>query len=288
MKSQKSKSHKWEAFDVINTILLLILVLSMIMPVWNTLAVSLSSNMASIQPGLKLWPKDISIEGYTTVWNKVQLWRPFMNNVIVTVVGTFFHVVLASMAGYVLIQKDMPGKRFMVSFIMLTMMVPSELIMIPLYVVNKELGLINHLSALVIYGLVSGFSILLMRNYFLAISDSIAESARIDGAGEFRIFSRMYMPLAKPGLATVTLFEFVSRWNHLTSAVLYISNSAKYTLQIALRSIIMVNDSTSSSDYVTPNVRMAGIIISLIPLIIIYPYAQKYFVEGIMLGSIKE
>lgn len=275
-------------FQVLNLLFLLFLSLSMIIPLVNTMSVSFSSNIDSMRPGIKLWPGEWSIEGYTTVWNRIELWRPFFNNVIVTGTGTLLHVFLSAMAGYVLIQKDLPGKKWLVTMIMITMMIPGEAIMIPLYVVNKELSLLNTLTSLVIYGLASGFSILLMRNYFLSVPSDLAEAARIDGASEFRIFLTCYLPLAKPGLATVTLFEFVSRWNHFTPALLYISDNSKYTLQLALSSLILSNDSTSSSDFLTPNVRMAGVVIAIIPLILIYPLVQRFFIKGLMVGATKE
>ncbi|GAX90058.1 carbohydrate ABC transporter permease [Effusibacillus lacus] len=282
----ESPQGRW--FARFNAVFLWILIATMIIPLLNTLTVSLSSNIASMQPGIKLWPKEINFEGYKTVWNGIELWQPFVNNVIVTVIGTLFHVFLAALAGYVLLQRELPGKKWMTTFIILTMIIPAEAIMIPLYVVNQELGLLNTLTSLVVSGLVSGFSILLMRNFFLSVPYELAEAARIDGASEFRIFTDLYLRLAKPGVATVTLFEFVHRWNQFTSALLYINDDSKYTLQLALRSLIIASDSTSSSDFITANVRMAGIMIALIPLIIIYPFVQKYFVKGIMLGSTKE
>ena len=275
-------------FDAVNVLFLLALVSTMIIPFLNVLALAFSTNFDSMQPGIVLWPKQFSIEGFLTVWNKMQLYLPFQNNVIVTAVGTVGHVLLCSLAGYVLIQPGLPGKKWIVSFILITMMIPGETIMIPLYVVNRDLGLLNTLWALIISGLLSGFSILLMRNFFLSVPYEMSESAKMDGAGDFRIFFRIYMPLAKAGLATVTLFEFVSRWNQFTPALLYINNHAKYTLQIALKSLIVDTDSTSSNFVVTTNVRMAGIVIALLPLIVIYPFVQKYFVKGIMLGASKE
>ncbi|MGD7054201.1 carbohydrate ABC transporter permease [Sutcliffiella horikoshii] len=283
-----TKKEYRQPFHLFNTVFLLLLILLMIIPLINTWAVSFSSNVASMQPGIKLWPTQFSLEGYQTIWNRLELWRPVMNNIIVTIFGTVGHVILASMAGYVLIQKELPGKKTIISFIMITMMIPAEAIMIPLYIVNKDLGLLNTLTSLVVSGLVSGFSILLMRNYFLSVPYSLAESAKIDGASDFTIFRKIYMPMALPGLATITLFEFVSRWNHFTSALLYINDPEKYTLQLALRSLIITSDATSSADFFTNNVRMAGIMIALIPLLFIYPFVQRFFVKGIMLGSTKE
>lgn len=275
-------------FDGVNLLFLFILLATMLIPLLNTFALAFSSNFASMQPGIILYPKEFSVQGFTTVWNRMQLYTPFLNNVIVTLIGTVCHVLLCSMAGYVLIQKGLPGKKLMVSAILLTMTIPGEAIMIPVYVVNKELGLLNSLTALIMSGLVSGFSILLMRNFFLTVPVEMSESATMDGAGAFRIFITMYIPLAAAGLATVTLFEFVSRWNQFTPALLFISDHAKYTLQIALKSLIVDTDSTSSNFIVTTNVRMAGIVIALLPLVIIYPYVQKYFVKGILVGANKE
>lgn len=288
MKSMNKISLPGRLFDTINVLFLLLLVLTMVIPFINTLALAFSSNFASMQPGIVLWPKEFSLEGFSTVWNRMKLYLPFTNNVVVTVVGTLGHVFLSSMAGYVLIQKGLPGKKWMLSAILLTMMIPSEAIMIPLYIVNQDLGLLNTLSSLILSGFVSGFSVILMRNFFLSVPYEMSESARIDGAGDPRIFFTMYLPLASAGLATVTLFEFVSRWNQFTPAVLYINDSSKYTLQIALKSLIVDTDSTSSNFMITTNVRMAGIVIALLPLIIIYPYVQKYFVKGMFVGANKE
>jgi len=275
-------------FDVVNIIFLLVLVATMIIPLLNAFALAFSTNFNSMQPGIVLWPQPFSLEGFSTVWNRMQLYLPFQNNIIVTLIGTLLHVILSAMAGYVLVQKGLPGKKIIVSLILLTMTIPAESIMIPLYVINKEFGLLNSLTALINYGLVSGFSVLLMRNFFETVPMEMNESARIDGAGDFRIFFTMYLPLARAGLATVTLFEFVSRWNQFMPALLYINNHAKYTLQIALKAMIIDTDATSSTFMITTNVRMAGIVIALLPLIIIYPYVQKYFVKGIMVGANKE
>ncbi|WP_150266145.1 carbohydrate ABC transporter permease [Paenibacillus tepidiphilus] len=276
------------ALRAVNGLLLILLSLTMILPIWNSLIISLSGSLASMQPGLRFLPADFSLEGYQRVWSRMALWRPFMNNVIVTFAGTLLHVLLCSMAGYTLMIRFFPFKRLLVGFLFVTMTVPSEAILIPLYIVNKELGLLNTLSALVLSGIVSGFSILLMASFFRSVPYEMQESARIDGAGDLRILFRIYMPLAASGIATVTLFEFVSRWNQFTPALLYISDSSKYTLQIALRSLIILSDSTSGSDVTTPNVRMAGVMIAILPLLAIYPFVQRYFVQGLTAGAMKE
>lgn len=283
-----SKGIGRRLFLIGNALFVLLLVVTMIIPFWKTLMVSLSTNLSSMQPGIKLWPSHFSLEGYETIWSRLNLWRPFANSVYVTVVGTFFHVFFSAMAGFVLAQKDLPGRRWITTSVMITMMVPWEAIMIPVYVVNQHLGLLNTLTSLIVSGLVSGFSILLMRNFFMSVPYDLVESARMDGAGYFRIFFRIFLPLSKPGLATITLFNFVSKWNDFTSPLLFINDPKKYTLQIALNTIVNQKDSISSNFMITDNVKMAGVIIGILPLVIIYPFAQKYFIKGIMVGSTKE
>lgn len=280
----------WQSrlFDLANLLFLVLLMLAMIIPFLNVLALSLSTGLASMQPDIVLIPKEFSLEGYSTIWASLDLWRPFMNSAIVTIAGTLLHVFLSSLAGYVLIHPQLPGKKLMISFILLTMMIPQEAILIPLYVVNREFHLINTLTVLVLSGLVSGFSILLMRNFFMVIPYEIAESGRIDGAGEFWIFFKIFMRLAAPGLATVSLFEFVGRWNMFTPPLIFINDSMKYTLQVALKSIIIDTGSVSSNYLVTTNVKMAGIVIAIIPLLTVYPFVQRFFMKGIMLGASKE
>ena len=142
-----------------------------------------------------------------------RLGRPFLNSLLVTTVGTVIQVMLSSIAGYVLIQQHLPLRRFITSFVMLTMMIPGDLTMISIYQLNRDLHLLNTYAGLILNGLISGFSILLMRNYFESISFTLSESARIDGASELRIFSNIYMPVSLPGLATVFFMEYVARWN---------------------------------------------------------------------------
>jgi putative aldouronate transport system permease protein len=270
-------------------ILFLLLAMSlMIVPFWNVLAVAFSSALGSMSSGIILWPKGFSLSGFEVIWNNLGLERAFMNSVIVTSAGTVAHVLLACLAGYVLIQTDLPGRKFLVVVILATMAIPNELIIIPLYIVFKDFGLLNSLFALVLSGMVSGFSILLMRNFFAGVPFDLAESARIDGASDFYIFRTIYLPLSRAGIATIALFELVGRWNMFLPVILYINDSSKYTLQVVLRSLVTENQGNSGTSMITPNVQMAGILIAILPLVALYPFMQRYFVKGITLGSVKE
>jgi putative aldouronate transport system permease protein len=289
MSAERNDRLGWynKLIDILNVFFLVLLMSTMIIPFINVISLSFSSDVASMRPDLILFPHEFSTHGYYVVWKTLDLWRPFMNTVIVTGVGTVLHVLFSALAGFVLIYRSLPGRKTMVTFILITMMIPQDAIMIPLYIVNKDLHLIDKLPVLVLSGLVSGFSILLMRNFFLTVPFEMMESAKMDGAGDMRIFATLYLPLARAGLATVTLFEFVNRWNMFTPAVMFINKQANYTLQVALKAMITDSNTVSSNFLITTNVRMAGIIISIIPLLLIYPFVQKYFMKGIMLGSTK-
>lgn len=260
----------------------------MIVPFWNVLAVAFSTPLGSMSSGIILWPEGWSVDGFRVIWTNLGLERAFMNSVIVTTAGTLAHVFLACLAGYVLIQSDLPGRKILVVFILGTMAIPGELIIIPLFIVFKDFGLLNSLFALILSGMVSGFSILLMRNFFAGVPFDLAESARIDGATDFHIFRTIYLPLSRAGIATIALFEMVGRWNMFLPVILYINDSSKYTLQVVLRSLVTENQGNSGTSMITPNVQMAGILIAILPLVALYPFMQRYFVKGITLGSVKE
>lgn len=260
----------------------------MVVPLLNVLAVSFTTDLESFENTIKLFPREPSTVGYETLFKRVAILRPLLNNTIVTVVGTFLHVFFASMAGYVLMKNNFAGKAVLVLLVTLPMMIPFQMIIIPVFVMVRRLGLIDSLYALILIDVVATFSILLMKNYFEGIPDSLAESAVIDGAREFTIFSKIYIPLAVPGIATITIFQFVARWNQFLPAVLFINSPKNYTLQIALRSLVVSQELTSTTQQVANNTRMAGIVVSVIPLVAVYIFAQKYFIKGIMIGAIKE
>ena len=274
--------------DLIITTLLLAIVAATVLPLLYALSLSFSSNLASVRPGLRLWPSEWSLEGYETAWRRLQLWRPFLNSVYVTAVGTVFHVLIAAMAAYTLLRKGFPARGLIVGLLFLTMSVPAEAIMVPLYIVNRQLGLLNTLTALILSGLVSGFSILLLFNYFRGVPPALTDAARIDGAGEWVIFSRVYLPVSLPGLAAVSLFEIVGRWNQFTAPLLYLTDASKYTVQLALQRVVASNDSVSGADVVLPNTRMAAVVIGVSVLVLIFPFVQRFFVKGVVLGATKE
>ena len=274
-------------FKILCYIVLGLISSMMIIPLINVLATSFSSDLASMRPGVILWPETFSIEGYKTLFVRLEFFRPFSNTMFVTITGTTIHVAMAAAGGYVLAQDNLPGKKLITGIVLITMTIPSQVIMVPLFVVFRDFHLLNTLTSLIVSGLVSGFSILLMRTFFLRIPYSLVEAARIDGASALLIFRRIYLPLTVPGLLTVALFDVVSKYNMFTEPLLYINDPSKITLQVALRSIIMSDFNMNSSDLVTNNVVMAAIVVALIPLIIFYPYIQRFLIKGMHSGAEK-
>lgn len=268
-------------------LVLLIIAMVMVLPMWNVIVVSTSSTLSASQSGIKLWWDQFSIEGYEYVFKVAKLLRPFLNSLFVTTVGSVTLVILSSFAGYVLLQKDLPFKNLITAFVMLTMMIPGDLTLISIYQVNKQLNLLNSYSGLILNGLISGFSILMMRNYFETVPYSLAEAARIDGAGEVTIFSRIFIPTSLPGLATVFFMEFVAKWNSIMLPTTLVTDQDLYTLPVMLKAMIQSDVSTSGTSLAPDNAVMAAIVISTVPLLLIYIFAQKYLLEGMNLGAEK-
>ncbi len=275
------------AFRLFAWVFLSLLALSMIVPMVGVVATSFTSKLGSMQPGIRLWPDPVSLEGYTTLFRRFEFWRPFGNTLYVTVIGTLAHVGLCALAGYALAQPDLPGKKIIAGIILVTLTIPSQTILVPLFVVFRSLGLLNTLLSLIVAELVSAFSILLLKTYFEQIPRPIIDMAKIDGAGPLRIFWSIALPLARPGIITVTSFNMVWKYNLFIEPLLFINDPRKITLQVALQSIIGGGGTTSTSDIITPNVMMAGIVVGLVPLLLFYPFLQRYLVQGLYMGAVK-
>ncbi len=269
-------------------VLALITAVTMFLPMWEVIVVGTSSTLDSSSAGLKLWWHEFSLEGFEYVFKVTKLAKPFINSLFVTTVGTIIQVFLAALAGYVLIQKELPFRNAISSFIMLTMMVPGDLTLISVYQLNKQLHLLNSYQGLILNGLISGFSIMMMRNYFQTVPYTLEEAARIDGSGELGIFARIYMPISLPGLATVFFMEYVARWNSIMLPATLVTDESLYTLPVMLKAMIMSTESTSGASVAPDNAIMAAIIITTVPLLLIYVFAQKFLLNGISMGAVKE
>lgn len=288
IKNSTLKNELNPAQKVIAEILMLINFILMALPMWNVLVLSTSTSLSASASGIKLWWDQFSLEGYRYVFEVTKLGRPFLNSLFVTAVSIVIEVILSSFAGYVTIQRELPGRRAITSFVMFTMMVPGDLTLVSIYQANKQFHLLNSYLGLIVNGLISGFAILLMRNYFLSVPVSLAESARLDGASEFQIFLRIYLPISTPGLATVFFIEFVSKWNSIMLPATLVTDQKLFTLPLMLKAMILQVVSQSGADITPPNASMAAVVISTIPLLLIYIFAQRYLLTGMTLGSSKE
>lgn len=288
MNGELNKNRLTAFWRVLFGVLAVWIFLMMFLPMWNVFVVSTSTALDSGQSGIKLWWNEFSLEGFEYVFRVAKMARPFLNSLLVTTTGTMIQVMLSSLAGYVLIQKELPFKGILSSFIMLTMMIPGDLTLISVFQLNKQLSLLNTYQGLILNGLVSGFSIMMMRNYFDTVPYSLAESARIDGAGELKIFRNIYMPISVPGAATVFFMEYAARWNTIMLPATLITDEKKYTLPLMLKQMIMSVDSTSGTAATPDNAIMAAIVVSALPLLVIYVFAQKFLLEGINMGAVKE
>jgi putative aldouronate transport system permease protein len=296
VKTRKSlDANPWWAQTVIYIILVLLCLLTLL-PMVNVLAKSLSAPAFIARHPTMLLPHGLNVEAYQYIFTTKILLRSFGITVFVTVVGTFFNLLLTTFAAYGLSKTDIPGNKYLMWIIIFPMLFHAGLI--PYYILLKNMGLLNTVWVLIITGLVSPFNLILMRNFFWNLPESLEESAHIDGASYFQILFRIVLPLSIPAIATIGLFYGVHHWNEFFAGLYFINDNSKWPLQVVLRSIVidqnMMNMGSISSVQddsqvsVSPeNIKAATIIFSIVPILAVYPFLQKYFVKGILLGSVK-
>ena len=287
-------------FNVFNIIFFCLFTIAMLVPVLYVLKISFETGGFG-ELSISLIPQEPSTMFYKMVLQDKSIWRPFLNSVFITVVGTVLSLFVNAMGAYTLSKRDLKGVNFFVYYLVVIPMLFSGGL-IPNYLLIRQLGLMDSLAALIIPALASGWNMILIRNYYWSIPSSLIESARIDGAEEFTVFTKVILPLATPVLAAIGLFTGVGFWNTFFSAVIYINDPSKYTFTVKLREMIAVQQDLqkqfekmamdSGEDLLLANLTQEGLssaimIISLIPIIIVYPFLQKYFVTGLMVGSIK-
>lgn len=287
-------------FNAFNILLLSVFTAAILVPVFYVLKVSFETGGFG-ELTLSLIPKEPSTLFYRMILQDSSIWRPFLNSVFITVVGTTLSLLINSMGAYTLSKRDLRGNQFFVYYlVVIPMLFGGGLV--PTYLWIRELGLINKIWVLILPAIASGWNMILIRNYYWSIPSSLIESARIDGAQELTVFFRIMLPLAKPVLSAIGLFTGVGFWNTFFSAVIYINDPSKYTFTVKLREMIVVQQDMqrqfeqmamqSGEDVLLANLTQEGlssaiIVVSLIPILVVYPFLQKYFASGLMVGSIK-
>lgn len=280
----KKPSEKTHVFDIVNYIVFIIVGLIILVPIWKVIVDSL--NKVGVYQ-FQLWPSQFTIDGYRTIIETSALFRPFVNSVVTTLVGTLLGLVLSTLGGYVLVQFDMPGREFFAYFLLFTMIFSGG--MIPEYLVMKQLGLVNNMWILVVKHGMNVYNLVLMRNFFEGIPASLFEAARIDGCSPMRIFFTIVLPLSKAALASIGLMFAVTVWNDYSTVKIYITDPTQVNFQYKLRNMIMDGDTPTTSYEVSQNTLFnAGIISAILPFMILYPFLQKYFVKGVNIGAVKE
>ena len=274
---------KIRLFNVINGILFILISIIMLIPIYKVLVDSFDLSSAY---GMRLWPKQFGLAGYASVLSNPTLYRPLLISVGTTLAGTFLGLALSTLGAYVLIQWDMPGRTFFANFLLFTMIFNGG--MIPTYLVMKNLGLTNNLLGVVLLPAINIYNLVLMRNFFEGIPQSLFEAATLDGCTPMATFIKVVLPLSKAALASIGLMFAVAYWNDYTNYKLYIPDSSLYNFQMKLRSIMMGSDLPQANGGATENtVKSAAIIIAILPFMILYPFLQKYFVKGVNVGAVK-
>lgn len=272
--------------------------LAVLIPLLNILAMSLTSPERIHElSGLDILPKGFSLINYEIILSNPLILRSIGNSVFITIVATVLNLALTSLTAYVLALTDFVGKRFVLVFLIAIMVFEPS--MITEYLLVKDLGLLNTYASLILYKAINVYYLFILMRFFQEIPESVIEAAKIDGAGHFRIFTRIVLPLSKPALATLTLFYGVFHWNEYFRATIYISDPNKWPLQVVLRQFVVTQDNTTmlanlnlppevlaSLDF--GSLQASTIVIAMIPLLLLYPLILKYFTKGTMDGGVKD
>lgn len=282
-------------FDFCNISVMIIMVIVTMYPFMHVLMASFSdSNLLMQHTGIFLWPVGFNTDAYGYVLENKRIYSGYFNTIFVVVIGTILNVLITSLGAYVLSRKQLAVRKLLTIAIVFTMYFSGG--MIPRYIlINNNLGLKNTLWVLILPGLVSTFNLIVMRTAFFGVPESIEESARLDGANDFVILFRVILPTIMSTVAVIILFYAVEHWNAWFDASLFLRQKEKYPLQLVLREILILSNTeamTNSVDFtdkeaIGESIKYATIIVTTLPIICIYPFLQKYFVKGVMIGAVK-
>lgn len=296
---QHKKRHRIQVFDVVNVLIMFLVIVIMLYPFLNTIAVSFNDAQDTLRGGIGLWPRVFSLYSYQMVFKNPLMLTAAFNSVARTLLATVLSVFFASMIAYVLSRQELVGRKFITAYFVVTMYVSAGLI--PTYFLIKSLGLLNNFLVYILPGMVSVFNVIVIKAFIQSLPESLTEAAIVDGAGHFRCFWSVVLPCCKPVLATVALWCAVGAWNSWFDTFLYASGAdnlttLQYEMMKLLSSAMQTGRDTSSvfgnnseqANIITPvSIRAAVTIVASVPILIVYPFLQKYFVKGVMLGAVK-
>lgn len=294
MKIKKSLGQR--AFDIFNVLFIVAFALAMLYPMWHVLMASVSSGDRLLShKGLLLYPLDFNLDSFGLVFKNPMIVKGFLNTAQIVVIGVTLNLIFTAVLAYFLTRKDVMWQKIIMVLIVISMYFSGG--MIPTYlVVSRSLHLNNSMWALILPGLISTYNLIILRTSFASIPDSIEESAKIDGAGHLRVLANIVVPLSLPALAVMVLYYAVGHWNSWFQANIYLKDRAKYPLQLVLREVLVSNDTSAmtqgggdSADQMmlSESVKYGVVVVSTIPILLVYPFLQKYFVKGVMVGAVK-
>lgn len=281
-------------FTGLNAFVLILITLITFYPLYYVLITSISNGMMVMQGKVRLYPIGVTFDSYKSITSDPQLFRSLWNSVLYTVVGTLINIIMSCLCAFPLSRRTFSGKKFFTGMIVVTMFFSGG--MIPSYLVVKELELMDTMWAIVLPVAINTYNMIIIRTSFQSLPESLFESAQLDGANDFTILFRIALPLSKAVLATMVLFYSVSHWNSYFSAMLYLDSKDKYPLQIILRNKLIsglfseeASQSGGSTSFTVTDstLRAAVIMFTTLPILVVYPFVQKYFVKGVMIGSLK-
>lgn len=280
--------------DAILIVFMLAFSVIFLYPFINIIAVSLSSNRM-ISNGLVSWlPREFNTIGYELLFQEANIWSAYWNTIVIAVGATFFNLILTSLLAYPIMLPDFVLRKPVTIFLLITMFFSGGTV--PTYLLIRDLGLIDSWWSLILPGAVSAYNVFLYRAFYKGISSEIREAAMIDGAGQFRILTKIYLPLSKALYATFGLFSLVNVWNSYYEALLYIRDSGRQPIQMILRKIVFTSGTSNMEDITllmnngqlnVKNVQYACILATIGPILLVYPFLQKYFAQGMQLGAVK-
>ncbi|MDF2923242.1 MAG: binding-protein-dependent transport system inner rane component [Paenibacillaceae bacterium] len=273
--------------------IVILLSLTCLFPFIHMLAVSLSDQQSIITMKVSVLPRGFQTLSYQTILQDPNFFRSFSNTVYVTLVGTAINLAMTIITAYPLIKRKVKIRSLVMKLIVFTMLFHGGTI--PAYLLMRELGLVNSLWALILPGAISTFNLIIMRTFFMGIPKELEEAAIIDGCNELQILLKIYIPLSLAVIATLGLFYAVAHWNSYMNALIYLNDVKLYTLQVKLKQLLIDDqigqsagmDADTRSTVVQESLKAAVIIVSTLPILVVYPWIQKYFVKGVMIGAIK-
>jgi putative aldouronate transport system permease protein len=280
-------------FNIINATLLTILALIMILPFIHVLGSSFATGAEIAEKRFLLFPTKFTLSAYKYIFSTDTVLKSVMVSIFVTVAGTLWSMLLSTLTAYGLSRRDLVGRRYIMFFIIFTMLFNGGII--PTFIVVQQTGLLDSLASLIIPVSINVFNMIILKTFFQNLPYGLEESAKIDGANDFGILFRIIIPCSLPAIATISLFYAVTYWNTYMHAILYLSDAGKWPVQVLLRQIVVLAtgmnyDSAEFTDVPPPSqsVKMAVIVVATVPVLLVYPFLQKHFAKGALLGSIKE